>query len=162
MTLRQAGRMITRMGLYGIGLGAIAGFLVGATLLLTQGDLTVSEIIASIFGVLVLSAIYGGMFGGIYGGFSGIFSGGAMALVTALAFREIRNEKFYRYAMGAVTTVMTTGVFAWGGLWSLGFMDSLAWGAAMVMSVVIAVYASQMTAKKYLRERDVRKQKVKA
>lgn len=99
----------------------------------------------------------------MYGGTSGLFSGAIMTLVTAMGYKIVRNPRNYKVVMGAITTFVTGGIFFGFGLWELGSdMDfGLAWLSALVMSIVIAVYASQMTARKYINEISVQKEKVK-
>lgn len=149
--------MCAQMTAWGVVLGAIAGTLVGATILIS--DASPVDILREIAGLIFLSVFYGGSFGGIYGGIAGLISGLVMALVTAVAFREIRNVKVFRLAMGIVTAVITVGVFVVGGLWSFGAGMELTWTAAMAMSVVIAVYASQIVSKKYIKEVGLLKKK---
>jgi len=155
--LQRLAKMCALMTVYGVVLGAIAGTLVGATILMV--DASPADILRELAGLIFLSVFYGGMFGGMYGGFSGFISGLMMALVTAVGFREIRNLKTFRYAMGIVTAVVTLSVFVLGGLWDLGIGMELTWTAAMIMSVVIAVYASQIVSKKYFQEIGLQKKK---
>lgn len=150
-------KMGTLMFLLGMLLGAIAGFLVGWVLLIS--DVPISELPGQILGITFISGFYGGMFGGLYGGMSGFISGLGMVLVTAVGFREIRNVRRFRIVMGLITAIMTGGVFLLGGLWDFGYGLELAWTSAMVLSVVIAVYASQIIAKKYIKEMSLRKRK---
>jgi len=144
------------MILYGAILGAIAGFLVGFVMLLP--DVSFIEILD----LILLSALFGGSFGALYGAGAGFFSGFVMALVTALAFGEIRNIQRFKIVMGVITVVMTSGVFLFGGLWIFGDGMELTWASAMFMSVVIATYASQIVSRKYIRDISVRKKKVEA
>jgi len=140
--------------MYGTILGGIAGALVGFVILLPEASFS------DILELLYASTLFGGAFGAVYGGISGIISGIVMTLVTALAFREIHDVKRFKTTMGVITAVITSGVFVLGGLWSLGFNIELAWTGAMILSVVIATYASQIVAKKYLRDISIRKKKV--
>lgn len=153
----QLVKMGILMTLFGVMLGALAGFLVGWTLLLS--DTPLSDIPREIAGITFISGIYGTMFGGLYGGMSGFISGLGMVLVTAVGFREIRNVRRFRIVMGLITAIITGGVFMLGGLWDFGYGLELAWTSAMVLSVVIAVYASQIIAKKYIKEMSLRKRK---
>jgi hypothetical protein len=152
--IRKLAKMWIYMTLYGCMLGAVAGFLVGFAILMS--DTSFSEILELIY----LSAIFWGAFGGIYGGASGFVSGFVMTLVTALAFGEIRDIKRFKIVMGCITAVITSGVFLLGGLWGLGSGDEFAWTSAMVMSVVIATYASQIVARRYAHDMNIRKKKV--
>jgi hypothetical protein len=147
-------KMFVNMIWSGCLLGAIAGFLVGFVVILS--DATLDEA----FGLVAVSVIFGGSFGALYGGCSGFASGFVMALVTMLAYREIHNTKRFQIVMGIITAVMTSAVFMFGGLWAFGEGIELAWTSAMVMSVVIATYASQIVARKYIRDVNIRKKKV--
>jgi len=155
-------KMCSLMTTFGMILGAIAGFLVAWTILITDMGMSVDEILNEIVEITFLSALYGSMFGGIYGGVSGLISGFFMALVTAVAFRELRNVRRFRIVMGSITAVLTTGVFLLGGLWELGIGLDFTWTVALIMSVVIAVYASQIVSKRYARDSILRKKKIEA
>ncbi len=151
---RSLGKMFIYMLIFGTILGAIAGALVGFVMLLPEASSS------DIFDLLYTSVLFGGVFGAIYGGTAGFISGIIMTVVTAVAYREINNVKRYKLVMGAITAVVTSGVFILGGLWRLGLGMELAWTSAMILSVVIATYASQIVAKKYIRDMSIRKKKV--
>ena len=153
---RSLARMFLYMIWYGCLLGAIAGFLVGFVLLLPESSF------GEILQLIMASALLGGSFGALYGGGSGLVSGFVMVLVTALAYGEIPNIRRFKIVMGAITALMTSAVFLFGGLWIFGEGMELTWGSAMFMSVVIATYASQIVARKYIRDSSVRKKKVEA
>ena len=153
-------KMFGRMTIYGVVLGAIAGFLVGMTVLTAFPGTSAREVLESIVGLIMLSLLYGGFFGGMYGGTSGLFCGLVMALVTAVAFRDIRNLQRFKIVMGIITTVITSGVFVLGGLWEFSSGIELTWASAMILSVVIAAYASQIVSRKYYYEMSFRKQKI--
>lgn len=155
-------KMFGRMTIFGIFLGAVAGFLVGVALLIMSYDPTYDSLPEFVMGTLTVSFVWGGMFGGMYGGASGLFAGLAMAFFTAVGYGTIQDTKSYKRTMGVITAVITSSIFIFGGLFALGMDMGLPWISAMVLSVVIAVYASQITAKKYLAEITVRKEKAKA
>ena len=151
---RSLGKMFIYMLICGTLLGAIAGALVGFVMLLPEASFS------DILELLYASVLFGGSFGAIYGGIAGLISGIVMTFVTALAFREIPNVKRFTTVMGVITAIVTSAVFLLGGLWGLGFGMELAWTSAMVLSVVIATYASQIVARKYIRDMSIRKKKV--
>lgn len=155
--LKSLLKMILRMLMYGVVWGGVSGFLVGITILLTEGALSQPDVIEVIFSSLWLSLIIGGSFGAILGGFGGVFSGFAMMLATAVFFREIPKPRNYKYAMGGITFFITAGVFVLSGL----FMADLTMFLVGLLSAFIAVQASQRVAKKYLSEFDLRKVKEK-
>lgn len=151
-------KLFGRMTIYGIVLGATAGALVGVTMLMGWG--MGDNILDSIASSLILGILYGGIFGGIYGSMGGLFSGTVMTFVTALGYREVRNPQRYKLAMGTITALMTGGTFLFFGLFDLGTND-MVWLLVVLISVAIAVYASQIAARKYIRELSVRKEKAK-
>lgn len=154
--LKSLIKMVARMLFYGVIWGGLAGFLVAITILLVDGFYN-PDIIEAFFSSLMLSLVFGGSFGVLLGGFGGLFSGIGMMLATALFFREIPNPRNYKYAMGAITFVVTGLVFLISGLF--GFEITLFMVA--LLSVLIAVQASQRVAKIYLSEIEVRKVKEK-
>jgi len=158
-------KIFARMITYGVVLGAIAGFLVGFVLLLFDPYSSPnSDFFNQIIGAFILSLIYGSFFGGMYGGASGFVSGLAMTVVTAIGYATVRNLRNYKIVMGAITAFVTSGIFFGFGLWDMvgGNSDmDMAWFSALAMSVVIAVYASQIIARKYVNEMTVRKAKAK-
>lgn len=152
-------KMIALMTAYGVILGGIAGFLVGWAILIVDSTTFSESMIRNLINITVLSLMYGGIFGGVYGGGSGLISGFFMAMVTAIAFGEIRNVQRFKMVMGLITGIMTIGVFMLGGLWWFGSGIELTWTLAMILSIVIAVYASQIVSKKYIKQIDLRKKK---
>lgn len=157
-------KMFGRMTIYGAVLGGIAGVLVGFVILFGEHNPEYDpHIIQFAMEVAVISVIWGGMFGGIYGGASGLFCGIVMAVITSIGYGTVRNPRNFKIVMGTITAVITSGIFLVGGLWDLGAGEAgdLTWASAMVMSVVIAVYASQITARKYVNEMSLGKAKAK-
>ena len=149
----RLGKMIFYMAGLGLLLGAIAGFLGVVTIfVLNILGSSPSEIFSWVGGLILSGFLYGCTFGGGYGGVSGLASGIMMALVTAVGFGEVRNVQVYRLTMGVVTLVMTSGVFILSGLWRYVNSMGLEWIAMVAMSVVIAVYASQIVSKQYIKE----------
>lgn len=158
--LIRLGKMIFRMAGLGLLLGAMAGFLGTVTIFaLNILESSPTEIFSWVGGLILSGVLYGCTFGGAYGGVSGLASGITMALVTAVGFREIPNIKVYRWVMGAITLVTTAGVFSLSGLWRYANSMGLQWTTVLVMSVVIAVYTSQIVSKKYIAEIRLQKKK---
>ncbi|GEM_PF-811284 len=159
-------KLFGRMTIYGLVLGIFAGMLVGAALAIVIFTTPPSnDIIESAMGGLMFGGIYGAIFGGIYGSIAGLFSGIVMTVVTGLGYRIVRNPKTYKYIMGAITAFCTGFVFFGFGLWDLGMeidSNNITWLLAMLLSVGIAVYASQIAAGKYIIELSNRKEKEKA
>lgn len=158
-------KIFGRMTASGFILGGIAGGLVLLTLAFTHvltAD-TVYLTLGVIFGGIIWSLIWGAMFGFMFGGISGFFSGLIMAIISVIGFREIRRPQFYKFSMGLITLV-TTGYILfefWGFLFELFKDNVMMWASALGMSVVIVIYASQITARKYINEMSVRKGKAK-
>ena len=155
------------MTIYGIVLGMVAGVLVSVVILAYQSTTDISSIVGT-------SIVVGVIFGALAGGVSGFCCGLVMMIVTAVAFRELRNRKRLRLIMGLITTGITGGFFVVGGFTILAqYMElphynqhlgvypsiDLPWASAMIMSVVIAVYASQIVTRKYIEEMSPRKEK---
>lgn len=152
--------MIRRMTLYGLILGGLAGVLVTATILVIPSlerpsfygfPMTAKSII-----------VWGAILGILYGTIAGFMSGFGMALFTALLFREVTSEQHFRWFMGSTTFMLTISTFVGRGLWGVGetIIDPTTWNVTMLMSIVIAVYASQRTATKYLLESHAPKSKM--
>lgn len=166
---------------YGVCLGCLVGFFGAITLILMGANFAVHA-----HPQLAIFALVAGMFGGIigmfYGAISGFASGLMMALVTRLAFREIKRHNVYKLMMG-ITVIVTLAILLAIPVWHniihqaplptevdpmfgdignrplLGISPD-AWYSLLGMSVVFAVYANQQVATEYLREIDPRKSKV--
>ncbi len=152
--------MIRRMTLYGLVLGGLAGMLVTATILIIP-----SLERPTFYGFPMAPQsiiVWGGILGILYGTIAGFMSGFGMALFTAILFREVVSVQHFRWFMGSTTFMLTISTFVGRGLWGIGenIIDPTTWNVTMLMSIVIAVYASQRTATKYLRESYATKSKV--
>lgn len=158
-------KLFGRMTMYGLGLGAVAGCLVGATLAIAIfAESPSGNILETLFAGLMFGGLYGIIFGGLYGSISGLFSGTVMTFVSAIGFGIVRNPQNYKRIMGAITAVVTGFVFFGLGLWDLGmFMDvDMTWSVSLLLSIVIAVYASQIASRKYIADLSVHKEKAKS
>ena len=152
--------MIRRMTLYGLVLGGLAGVLVTVTILIFPALER-----PSFYGFPMSSQsiiAWGGILGILYGTIAGFMSGFGMALFTAILFREVASEKHFRWFMGSTTFMLTISTFVGRGLWGFGetVIDPTTWNITMLMSIVIAVYASQRVATKYLLDSYAPKSKV--
>lgn len=161
MRLQPKHKMVLNMTTYGIVLGALAGVLSTITLILTSQTFT---FLGSTLPVILLEAlsiaVFGMLFGGILGMIGGLYSGIGMVVATTAFFKDIASRPVFRVAMGMVTAV-ATALFFYTGVWNLRLegIEATSWNATMVMSVVLAVYASQRVASTYLWEWSIRKQK---
>lgn len=157
-------KLFARMTAYGTVLGAIAGALVGITLLMTMwfSPYGADSLLSNIVGSFVMGSIYGALFGGVYGGVAGFVSGAGMAFVTAIGFGIIRNPQNYKRVMGGITAIMTGFIFFGFGLLDFGGGGDMTWLFIILISIAIAVYASQRAARLYVNDMSVRKEKVKA
>lgn len=113
------------------------------------------------------SFIFGAIGGSIFGAISGLFSGFFMAIITRLLFQELRLTLIYKLLMGLTTLVTTSYIFWDSEIWlflkTMRFENAgSVWAVTLVMSVIIAVYVSQIVARKYINEVSVRKAKAKA
>ena len=152
--------IIRRMTVYGLVLGGATGLLVSATIMFfptLEGP--------TFYGFPLNSQsimIWGTVFGILYGTIAGFMSGFGMALFTALLFREVSSLQHFRLFMGSTTFMLTISTFVGRGLWGIGetLYNPTTWNATMLMSLVIAIYASQRTATKYLRDSHTPKSKL--
>ena len=144
--------IIRRMTTYGFGLGGAAGLLVTLTILLFPSlerptfhgfPLNPQSII-----------VWGTIFGVLYGTIAGFMSGFGMSIFTAILFRDGSSTQHFHWFMGSTTFMLTISTFVGRGLWGIGetLFNPTTWNATMLMSIVIAVYASQRTATKYLHD----------
>ncbi len=152
--------IIRRMTVYGLMLGGMAGFLVALTVLLFP-----SLERPTFYGLPINPQsviIWGAIFGILYGTIAGFMSGFGMALFTGLLFRDVSSPRHFYWFMGSTTFMLTVSTFVGRGLWGMGetLFNSTTWNVTMLMSVVIAVYASQRTATKYLRDSQFPKSKL--
>lgn len=159
-------KIFLRMPAYGFGLGFSAGALSLFTIaLMRANDYGFGITIGGLVGGIVWSIVFGGMIGGMYGTIAGFASGSIMVGVSYMAFRVVQTPRIYKLVMGIITCAATLFVFLDGELMTLlSYIQpetaDMSAVAVMLMSVVIAVYASQITARKYIHEISIRKQKV--
>lgn len=151
--------LVGMMG-YGTILGGTAGFLSALALILTSGEFHFVANLPLLLLEILAVGLFGMIFGGIFGTFAGIASGIAMSLVTALFFKDIPSHLTYRSAMGLVT-MGVTGIFFFDTLRQsrIDGIDLMAWDMTIAMAIVIAMYASQRVAERYLFEWSIRKMK---
>lgn len=146
--------ILKRMTLYGFLLGGASGFLVTLTILFVPAlDRPTVYGIPIATGAFILG---GAMLGILFGTVAGFASGFGMALFTGLLFREVNDIPRFRIMMGSTTLMLTVATLVGRGVWDFGalIIDPTTWQVTMVMSVVIAIYASQRVATKYLIELD--------
>jgi len=164
MRLPLKARLVLNMTTYGIALGGAAGALSAITLILTSGNFA---FIGATIPVMLLEAlsigVFGMIFGGIFGMVAGLYSGVGMAVAISVFFSDIFSRPIFKATMGVLTAVITA-LFFTSGLWHLRIdgIDSTGWNSMILMSVVIAIYASQRVASVYFQEWSLRKQKAPA
>ncbi len=144
--------MLKRMTLYGFLLGGASGLLVTLTILLVP---TLERPTFYGLPVDIGAVVFGGASLGIlFGTVAGFTSGFGMILFAALLFREVNDRPRFRIMMGSTTLMLTIATLVGRGLWDFGalIIDEQTWHLTMVMSVMIAVYASQRVSTKYLIE----------
>lgn len=144
--------ILKRMTLYGLVLGGASGFLVTLTILLVPAlDRPTFYGLPLDTATIILGGVF---FGVLFGTIAGFTSGFGMALFTALLFREVNDMMRFRLMMGSTTLMLTVATLVGRGLWDFGTLviDPTTWQVTMVMSVLIAMYASQRVATKYLLE----------
>jgi hypothetical protein len=152
--------IVWRMTGYGLVLGGANGLLVILTILLFP------SLERPTFYGLPLEPqpliMWGGLLGVLYGTVAGFISGFGMTLLTAILFREVLSVQHFRWFMGSTTFMLTIATFVGRGLWGFGenIFNPTTWNTIMLMSIVIAIYASQRTATKYLLDCHVPKVKL--
>ena len=154
MPRNPAETIYIRMFLYGVVLGGLAG---GLTFAVLPNTTTID--------LLIGRFIFGLIFGFCFGGFAGLVNGLAMLMITVFLLPKQRTEKViraYRLLTGTITASITSLIFIplWIASWFMLAQEEPNIFIGLVMSVGIAVYVSQRTVTKYLREMDVRKKKV--
>lgn len=154
-------KIFGRMGLYGIVLGGLAG---GLTLLSINLIYSINTQNTIIFEMIAWSLVIGGLTGGIFGGISGFCSGLLMGFTSIIIFRTVHAPFLYKLTMGAITFLTTSFILfrSWRiGLSLIPIEFRLTWLYALFVSVVIAVYVSQITARKYILDLTTTKKKEK-
>jgi len=142
--------ILKRMTLYGFLLGGASGLLVTLTVLIFPAiDRPTLYGLPLDTGTIMF---WGVVLGILFGTVAGFTSGFGMVCFTLLLFREVTDEPRFRIMMGSTTLMLTLATLVGRGLWDFGavIIDPSTWQVTMVMSVVIAVYASQRTSTKYL------------
>ncbi len=161
MRLPLKAKLVLNMTTYGIFLGGMAGALSALTLILTSGEFT---FIGGTLPVILLETlsigVFGMIFGGIFGMIAGLYSGVGMAVAISIFFTDIFSRPIFKAVMGVMTAICTALFFSTG-LWHLRIdgIDSSGWNGMILMSVIIAVYASQRVSSFYVQEWSQRKQK---
>ncbi len=163
MPKNPVNRILVRMFLYGMAYGSLAGGLLFMAFMYTVFQL--DDVFRWSYSALIGGFILGLPVGCIVGGFAGIFSGLAINILLDVfapypLTPAIVNR--YRRSIGFVTACMSAGVFLipFGG--SIVMFNYVLHDVAImgfIISIGIAIYASQQTIIKYLRESDVRKRK---
>lgn len=164
MRLPLKAKLVLNMTTKGIYLGGAAGALSALTLILTSTDFAFMGGTLPVMALEALSiAVFGMVFGGIFGMVAGLYSGVGMAVAITVFFNDIFSRPIFNATMGVMTVICTTLFFSTG-LWHLRIdgIDMAGWNSMILMSVVIAVYASQRVANFYFQEWSQRKQKASA
>jgi len=149
-------KIFIRMQKYGIMFGALAGALIVFALFLPM----VLENLLYLGYVAFLSAPIGGFAGMILGGFIGFVSGGLMMVTTALFFRRGSAPTLYQVIVGLLVFAFTTMLVIQGT--AIGLSNPIPdseFLRPLPVAIILAVYTSQIVARQYLREVNVRKQK---
>ena len=154
MPRNPVNRILVRMFFYGLVLGVLMSGLVLAVLELTDSS---NWSIGYLWTFLRIGAIFGGL--------SGLFSGMAIMIVVEV-FRS-RHVTSYVSSLDriyvGIATVLISGIILLAPFGGLSFITHNKTEIALIgflMSIGIAIYASQHTVTLYLREIDVRKKKV--
>jgi len=161
MRLPLKAKLVLNMTTYGIVLGGLAGALSAITLILTSGNFAFLSGTLPVMLLETLSiGVFGMIFGGIFGMVAGLYSGVGMAVAISIFFGDIFSRPVFKATMGVMTAICTALFFS-SGLYHLRIdgIDLSGWNSMMLMSIVIAVYASQRVANYYFQEWSIRQQK---
>lgn len=161
MQLQPKQKMIINMTRYGSILGGLAGAASALTLIFTSNSFSfLSNTVPAMMLETLSIAIFGMVFGGIFGVLAGLYSGVGMAVITSLFYEDIPSIHVYKSVMGGVTAVCVA-FFLYTTLWNLRIdgIESASWNATMMMTVILAVYASQRVTSYYLYEWVIHRQK---
>ena len=155
-----------RMTDYGIVVSGIGGAAYGLALLLGMQDGSSMTAVA-VLAAIVLVSIFGGLFGLFYGSLAAPIIGFAMVLLAAVLSRGGRRPRLLKLSFGALTAAV---------IYLISPLDVVREAFAQVLqghssnaladfSAIavygIAIYLSQIVARKYLREAAARKRKAK-
>ena len=145
-----------RMILFGTVVSTLGGFMFGLGLLANAASVD-----ATLDGYLtqfVLAAILGGGVGFVYGYIASLVLGFMIAALTLVFFREMRYPLLFRAVAGIVTAV---GIYLFSPLnvipWSLSTVlkndvSRSPVAAAVLVLYLVAIYLSQIVARKYICE----------
>ena len=164
MPRNPVNRILIHMFFYGLAYGSLTSGLLFVALLF--GAIQVAEKISDLtYSGFIGAFIFGFPFGLLVGGFAGICCGLAIIILIELFLPPQLNFSIirtYRLSIGIVTALLSGGIFVLPFSCLLPFsiyMTNHVTVLGFFISIGIAMYASQQTLTKYLREIDPRKAK---
>ncbi len=156
--------IVLRMSLYGMAISTLGGFMFGLGFLGHATDSTLDEYLTQ----FLLAMIFGGGIGYVYGFVASPLLGIMIASLTLIFFREMRHPRLFRAAAGAITA---------GVIYIFSPLDIVRWSLATMLNndisrypesvgvlilFVLAIYLSQIVARKYIQDVSPNGRKAKA
>lgn len=158
--------IVLRMSLYGMTISTLGGFMFGLGFLahIMPVDATGNDYLMQ----FAFAAFLGGGIGSFYGFFAAPALGCMIASLTLVFFRETSHPRFFRAAAGAITAA---------GIYVISPLDVVRWSLATMLTndinrhpetvavcvlYFLAIYLSQIVARKYIQEVSSEDRKVKA
>lgn len=150
-------KTLARMTAYGVIMGLMGGLLFGllvgiffaAASFADLQYLTLTQTLSRALQAIIFSLFFGGSHGLIYGCISGLLCGLMMGGIAVTVFDKISNIEQFKNIMRLVATVVTFWVFIAGQLWR---MNLLVWGVALMIAIVMSIYASQHATQNYIQK----------
>ncbi len=148
--------IVLRMSLYGMAISTLGGFMFGLEFLghVMPKDSTLDDYLMQ----FLFAMIFGGGIGYIYGFVASPLLGIMIASLTLIFFREMHHPRLFRAAAGAITAGL---IYIFSPLdvvrWSLATMlnndiSGYPESVAVLILYVLAIYLSQIVARKYIHD----------
>ena len=156
--------LLERMGLYGTAVSAVSGCAFGLVFIFGQPH-TQEAPFHVVMARFALGSFLGALVGLLYGLLMAHFIGLAMALTAALFFPDGRRPRLLKITFGALTAVLIYLVSPFHIVRDAfeaileGSSYNLQANLSAIAIYIIAIYLSQIVARKYLREISARKRK---
>lgn len=165
-TIGPRAMIVLRMSIYGMAVSSLGGFMYGLAFL---GQIAPKEASWVDYPTqFALAAFFGGGIGLCYGFIAAPALGCMIASLTLLFFREMSYPRLFRAAAGTITAA---------GIYLVSPLDIVSWSLSTVLNnnvarspesvavlvlYVLAIYLSQIVARKYIQEVSPNERKAKA
>ncbi|MCY4073064.1 MAG: hypothetical protein OXG60_17355 [Chloroflexi bacterium] len=165
-TIGPRAMIVLRMSLYGMAISTLGGFMFGLAFLGQIAPIEASWV--DYLMQFALAAFFGGGIGYCYGFIAAPALGFMIASLTLVFFREMTYPRLFRAAAATITAA---------GIYLVSPLNVVSWSLSTVLSndvtrspetvavlvlYVLAIYLSQIVARKYIREVSSNGRKVKA